>query len=90
VTRHASHYLDRQVTVAGYELAAEEGYVLVSDEPGGRIGHYDLPVTGPGIGSLEPHKRYVFTGRLRAHGLTAVNGDPVHLELDVPASPMDR
>jgi hypothetical protein len=85
VTRHASRYVGKPVTLAGYLLAQEKGYVLVSDEPGGKAGHYDLPVTGPGVGDLKPKVRYVFEGRLLGKGLVAVNGDPVHLELSTPA-----
>ena len=69
---------------AGYVLARENGYVLVSDEPGGRIGHFDVPVTGAGVADLKPRVRYVFEGQLLDHGLKAVNGDPVHLELSAP------
>ena len=87
VSRHASRYVGKQVTIAGYLLARESGYVLVSDEPGGRIGHYDLPVTGDGLATLRPRLRYVFEGRLLDHGLKAINGDPVHLELSAPVTP---
>ena len=68
VSRHASRYVGKQVTVAGHLLARESGYVLVSDEPGGRIGHYDLPVTGEGLAAVRPQVRYVFDGRLLDHG----------------------
>ena len=86
VSRHASGYAGKQVSIVGYVLARENGYVLVSDEPGGRIGHYDLPVTGAALADLKPRVRYVFQGELLDHGLKAVNGDPVHLELSGPVT----
>jgi hypothetical protein len=90
VSRHASGYVGKPVNIAGYVLASENGYVLISDEPGGSIGHYDLPVTGEGLADLKPRVRYVFEGQLLDRGLKAVNGDPVHLELTAPPSKAKR
>ena len=71
----------------GYLLARENGYILFSDEPGGRIGRYDLPVTGDGIDGIVPGKRFVIEGTFLDHGLTASNGNPDHLELVKPPQP---
>lgn len=84
VTRHAQQYVDRQVTLRGYLLAREADYVLFSDEPGGKISRYDLPVVGPGVDQMLPKQRYVLEGLLLDHGLTATNGSPVHLEISTP------
>ncbi len=84
VTRHAAKFIGQQVTMRGYLLARRKGYILFSDEPGGRIGRYDLPVSGAGIDGIVPHKRYLIEGTFLDHGLTASNGNPDHLELTAP------
>ncbi len=84
ITRHATKFVGQEVVMRGYLLASEAGYVLFSDEPGGRIGRYDLPVTGAGIAAIEPRKRYVIEGTFLDHGLVASNGNPDHLELTKP------
>jgi hypothetical protein len=87
VTRHAAKFIGQDVTMRGYLLARESGYILFSDEPGGRIGRYDLPVTGAGIEGIVPGKRFVIEGTFLDHGLTASNGNPDHLELNQPPQP---
>jgi hypothetical protein len=87
VTRHAPAFIGQDVVMRGFLLARENGYILFSDEPGGRIGRYDLPVTGDGIDQIAPRKRYVIEGRFLDHGLTASNGNPDHLELTQPPQP---
>ena len=87
VTRHAAKFIGQDVVMRGYLLARENGYILFSDEPGGRIGRYDLPVTGDGIDKIVPRKRYVIEGTFLDHGLTALNGNPDHLELVKPPQP---
>ncbi len=84
VTRHAAKFIGQDVVMRGYLLARADGYILFSDEPGGRIGRYDLPVTGAGIDAIVAHKRYVIEGMFLDHGLTASNGNPDHLELTKP------
>ena len=86
VTRHAAHYLNQDVMLRGYLLARGNGYVLFSDEPGGKISRYDLPVVGPGVDQMKPMQRYVVEGTFLDHGLSASNGSPVHLELTAPPS----
>jgi len=87
VTRHAAKFIGQDVTMRGYLLARENGYILFSDEPGGRIGRYDLPVSGAGIDQTVPGKRFVIEGRFLDHGLKASNGNPDHLELTQPPQP---
>ncbi len=87
VTRHAAKFVGQDVAMRGYLLARENGYVLFSDEPGGRIGRYDLPVTGNGVAAIVPRKRYVIEGTFLDHGLVASNGNPDHLELTKPPQP---
>ena len=84
VTRHAAKFIGQDVAMRGYMLVRRDGYILFSDEPGGRIGRYDLPVSGNGIDQIQPRKRYVIEGRFLDHGLKASNGNPDHLELTAP------
>jgi hypothetical protein len=84
VTRHAANFVGQDVAMRGYMLARADGYILFSDEPGGRIGRYDLPVSGKGIDQIQPGKRYVIEGRFLDRGLKASNGNPDHLELTAP------
>jgi hypothetical protein len=84
ITRHAAKFIGRDVAMHGYLLARKHGYILFSDEPGGRIGRYDLPVTGTGIDTIVPRKRYVIQGTFLDHGLKASNGNPDHLQLSKP------
>lgn len=88
VSRHAVLHIGQQVIVQGYLLKRESGYVIISDETGGRITRYDLPVTGPGIDALVSGKKYSFAGTFMDHGLTASNGSKDHLELSAPPAPV--
>lgn len=85
VSRHAQNYLGQTVIIAGYVLSQQNGYVIISDEPGGTVGFYDLPVMGPGVAGLQLKQKYVFQGILRGTGLTSTNRNPDHLELAEPA-----
>jgi hypothetical protein len=84
VTWHAAKYAGKDVTLVGYLLALGDGYVYFSDEPRGRVGPRDLPVTGAGLDGLKVGRRYVITGYLATTGLAAANGNPLHLELAAP------
>ena len=84
VTRHASTFIGQDLVLSGYFLAREDGYILFSDEAGGRISRYDLPVTGVGIDQIAPRTRYLIEGKFLDQGLTASNGNPDHLELAKP------
>jgi hypothetical protein len=84
VTRHSAKFVGQEVAMRGYLLARADGYILFSDEPGGRIGRYDLPVTGDGIDQIAPGKRTIIEGTVLDHGLMALNGNPDHLELTQP------
>ena len=85
ITWHAAKYSSQVVTVSGYVLAKDAGYVLFSDEPTGKISSHDLPVIGPGIDQMQLTKKYVLTGHFLAGGLHARNGNSYHLELsDAP------
>ncbi len=84
VTRHAATFVGHDVAMRGYMLSRADGYIFFSDEPGGRIGRYDLPVSGDGIDQIQPGKRYVVEGRFLDSGLKASNGNPDHLELTAP------
>jgi len=87
VTWNARKYASQQVTVRGYVLAIEAGYVLFSDEPTGAISAHDLPVTGPGVDQMALRGKYTLQGRFVAGGLSASNGNPYHLELTAPPQP---
>jgi hypothetical protein len=87
VTRHARQYVGQKVTLTGYLLARETGYVLFSDEPTGKISAHDLPVSGVGLDQLQPMMKYVIEGTFLDHGLQANNGNLYHLELT--ASPVE-
>ena len=87
VTWNARKYASQQVTVRGYVLAIDAGYVLFSDEPTGAISAHDLPVTGPGVDQMALKGKYTLQGRFVAGGLTASNGNPYHLELTSPPQP---
>ena len=86
VTWHARQYVGQKVTLTGYLLAREAGYVLFSDEPTGNISAHDLPVSGLGLDQLQPMIKYVIEGTFLDHGLQANNGSLYHLELT--ASPI--
>lgn len=75
------------VTITGYVLAKDAGYVLFADEPTGKISSHDLPVIGPGIDQMQLTKKYVLTGQFVACGLRASNGNSYHLEL--AAAPLE-
>lgn len=78
--------MGKEVTITGFLLRQEDGYAIISDEPGGKLGHFDLPVVGDGVAALLPKVRYDLQGLLLDQGLNAVNGDPVHLQLTAPVS----
>jgi hypothetical protein len=81
VSRHVSGFIDKQVTISGYIFSKQNGYAILSDENGGNLGLYDLPVTGFGVENLSTSPKYIFTGVLKYKGLTAVNKNDYHLEL---------
>ncbi len=64
VTRHAARFVGQEVAMRGYLLARENGYILFSDEPGGRIGRFDLPVTGTGIDQIVPRRALPYRGHV--------------------------
>lgn len=81
VSRHPQNYLNQSVMVSGYVLAQQNGYAIFSDENGGQIGVYDLPVTGAGINNLVLRQKYTLQGILKYQGLIASNHNSYHLEL---------
>ncbi len=81
VTRHASNFVGQVVFLSGYLLAREQGYILFSDEPKGKISQYDLPVVGAGIDQMIPMKKYVIEGRFVDGDLVTSNANKYHLEL---------
>ena len=87
VTRHANHYIGQHLVLRGYLLAQRPGYILFSDEPGGSISRFDLPVTGTGAGAMLPRQRYLIEGDFLDHGLAANNGNSDHFELSSPPRP---
>jgi hypothetical protein len=90
VTRHAGKFVGQHVLLSGYPLAREQGYILFSDEPRGRISRYDLPVVGAGVDKMRRTKRYLIEGEFLDHGLTASNGSRYHLELSAPPREVQR
>ncbi len=81
VTRHAQNFASQQVRVQGYLLKKEKGYIIFSDEAGGIISSYDLPVIGQGIDLVEFKKKYILEGRFVKDGLVSSNNNLYHLEL---------
>lgn len=81
VTWHAEKYAGQTLEMTGFLLKRGDGYVLFSDEAGGKISAHDLPVTGPGLRNLKMGVRYYLHGRFVKGGLAASNGNPYHLVL---------
>ena len=81
VTWHPTGYVNQIVSMKGYLLKVEKGYVILSDEAGGGISVHDLPVTGPGWDVFLPGKLYLIHGKFVKGGLNASNHDPYHLIL---------
>lgn len=90
VTWHPLGYVGKVIALRGYLLQRDDGYILFSDEPGGKVSAHDLPVTGPGIETLTDHQPYLLYGRFVKGGLAAANGSPYHLELTEPPSALTR
>ncbi len=86
VSRHPQDFSGKEVAVSGYVLAKEGTYDILSDEKGGTIGYYDLPVSGPGVQTIQPKVKYVFTGILKKGRLGSLTKNPYHLELSAPIS----
>ncbi len=84
VTRHATNFIGQNIKVQGYLLKKEPGYIIISDEAGGSLSMYDLPVIGPGIDAVQFGKKYIFQGMFLGKGLIASNKNPNHLELSQP------
>ena len=84
VSRHPTDFVGKTVTLSGTMIRTEGDYIIISDETGGAVGLYDLPVVGDGIDIPLPGKTYLFTGTLVQGGLKASNGNPYHLELTRP------
>ncbi len=87
VTRHVSGFVGTIVRVQGYMLASEKTYAIFSDETGGAIGVYDLPVAGLGVEGLNFRQKYILQGQLIYGGLKASNHNKYHLELSTPPQP---
>lgn len=81
VSRHPQNYVNQTVTITGYVLEQQNGYALFSDESGGAIGPYDLPITGSGVSGLSVKQKYILQGSLKYQGLNATNHNPYHLEV---------
>lgn len=90
VTWHPTRYAGKVVEMKGYLLRREKGYLIFSDEPGGRISSHDLPVSGRGIDSIKGRHEYLITGRFVKGGLHASNHNPYHLELTAPPKVLKR
>ena len=80
VSRHTKNFINREVAITGYMLVHQQGYVIFSDEIGGALGYYDLPVTGPGLDALQFKQKYILQGVLKTRGLVASNHNPYHFE----------
>jgi hypothetical protein len=81
VTWHPLKFIGQRITLSGYLLAREKGYVFFSDEPKGKVSVHDLPVTGPGLDALQFQKKYEIQGKFLDSGLTVSSGSTYHLEL---------
>ena len=90
VTWHPAKFVGTDLVLEGYVLASEPGYVLFSDEATGKISAHDLPVSGPGVTTMQTMKKYTIEGLFLDHGLKASNGSPYHLELSAAPSESPR
>ena len=90
VTWHPRDFAGQTVTIIGYVLAREAGYILFSDEASGRISVHDLPVAGMGVEDMQVAGKYRIEGVFLRGGLAARNGNPYHLELTVPPAKEPR
>ncbi len=81
VTWHPKNYINQNVSMQGYLLKREVGYVIFSDEATGPITSHDLPVVGPGIDAVQLGQKYILEGRFIKGGLESSNKSPYHLEL---------
>ncbi len=88
VTRHASQYVGKHMSVRGFVLKKETGYVILSDEAAGSISKYDLPVSGIGEETMQTGAEYRIEGIFLDTGLVASNGNPDHVLLDKAPIPI--
>lgn len=88
ITRHPGGYVNKVVKLAGYMLTFDKTYVIFSDESGGSVNSYDLPVIGPGIEALKFKQKYILQGTFVYGGLNANNHNEYHLELSNPPQPI--
>ena len=87
ITRNPAPYIGTLLAIRGYLLQKDAGYDIISDEPTGSIGPYDLPVTGQPIASLDPGILYTLHGTFLDQGLTADNGNPDHFAVTSISAP---
>ena len=81
ITWHAAKFASQRVTVTGFVLARGDGYILLSDEPRGKISSHDLPVVGTGVDKLQLTKKYTLEGRFLSVDQAASNGSLYRLAL---------
>lgn len=86
VTHHASEFLGMNVTLKGYVLEKQSGYVILSDEPSGSLSSYDLPVFGNGIDQMQQGVAYVVQGTFATSTTPTRNGSTFRLQLTQPPS----
>jgi outer membrane protein assembly factor BamB len=84
MSRHPTSFQNLVVKIKGYLLKKDAGSLIISDEPDGAIGRYDLPVVASGLDAVVAGKPFLFTGRIVEGGLEASNGNPFHFELIQP------
>ncbi len=85
--RHSDEVLNQDVTLQGYPLKKENGYVIFSDESSGGLTVNDLPVIGDGLSSVSLGTKYILRGTFTKGGVSAVNKNPYHLQLSSPPVP---
>lgn len=88
VTRHSAPFIGHTLLLKGYLVKRERDYLIFSDENGGPIGRYDLPVTGSGLSLVKPGRQYALEGRFLDRGLASANRNPDHFELSKPPEPV--
>ncbi len=84
ITHHAQNFVNQTLKMQGYLLAIRDGYDIFSDESGGAINPFDLPIRGLGIATVTFKKKYQLYGKFLFGGLTASNNNQYHLELLAP------
>jgi hypothetical protein len=87
VTRHPEQYIGASMQLRGYLLEMNGGIAIFSDEAGGAVSSFDLPVVGSGVQDLMLNRPYTLVGTFTSGNPAAQNGSTYRLELSMPPMP---